>query len=162
MVEKAGPQFRLRKTDDTRKYLLDEIKHNDLMTEKDETTCKYLNYVKNVLISVSAVTGCDLISAFPSLVCVPVDITSSLVGLNICALSAEIENYKTIIKKKKKHDKILVLWKDQLNTTNVLILKTLIDSYSHGEFVSVINVLREYYELKKETKKSRNFVECTI
>ena len=69
-----------------------------------------------MLISVSAVTGCVLISAFPSLACVSVGITSSLVGLNFCVLIAEIKNYKTIIKKKKKHDKILVLWKDQLNS----------------------------------------------
>ena len=29
MVEKASPEFRLKKTDETRNYLLDEIKHND-------------------------------------------------------------------------------------------------------------------------------------
>ena len=34
----------------------------------------------------------------------------------------------------------------------------LIDSYiSHGECVSVNNVLREYYEIKKETKNPETF-----
>ena len=34
MVEEASLEFRLRKIDETRNYLLDEIKHNDLMSEK--------------------------------------------------------------------------------------------------------------------------------
>ena len=34
MVEKASLKFRLRKIDKTRNYLLDEIKHNNLMCEK--------------------------------------------------------------------------------------------------------------------------------
>ena len=33
-------EFRLRKTDETRSYLLDEINHNDLISEKYEKTCK--------------------------------------------------------------------------------------------------------------------------
>ena len=36
MVEKASLGFRLRKIDETRNYLVDEIKHNDLMSKKDQ------------------------------------------------------------------------------------------------------------------------------
>ena len=81
-------------------------------------------------------------------------ITSSAVGINICAIAAEIKKHKSIIKKKKKkHDKIVLLGKHKLNTIKVLISKALIDSYiSHDEFASVNNVLREYNEMKKEKK----------
>ena len=41
MVEKSSLEFRLRKIDETRNYLLDEIKHNDLMSEKYKKTCKH-------------------------------------------------------------------------------------------------------------------------
>ena len=152
MAEEASLKFRLRKIDETRDYLLEEIKHSDLMNGKYKKTCEYLNYVENLLILVSTVTGCVSIPAFASLVCVPFGITSSAVGLIICAIIAGIKKYKSIIKKKKKkHDKILVLGKDKLNTIEVLISKALIDSYiSHDEFVSVNNVLREYYEMKKK------------
>ena len=47
MVEEASLKVRLRKIDETRNYLLDEIKHSDLINEKDKKTCKYLNYVEN-------------------------------------------------------------------------------------------------------------------
>ena len=61
------------------------------------------------------------------------------------------------------HDKILVLGKDKLNTIEVLISKALIDSYiSHDEFVLVNNVLRKYYEMKKEIKYPETSVEYTI
>ena len=45
----------------------------------------------------------------------------------------------------------MLLGKDKLNTTEVLISKALMDSYiSHDEFVSVNNVLREYIEMKEK------------
>ena len=46
------------------------------MSEKYKKTCKYLNYVENLLILVSTFTGCVSISAFASLVCAPVCIIS--------------------------------------------------------------------------------------
>ena len=108
MEEKASLEFRLRKIDETRNYLLVEIKNNDLMSEKYKKTCKYLNYVENLLILVSTVTACVSISAFASLVTIPVGITSSAVGIKNCAITVGIKTYKLIIKKKKKHDKIVL------------------------------------------------------
>ena len=145
MTEEASLGFRLNKIDETRNYLLVKIKHNDLMNEKYKKICKYLNYVEHLLILASTATGCVSISAFASLICVPVGITSSAVGINICAIIAGIK------KKKQKRDKIVLLEKDKLNTIEVLISKALIDSYiSHDEFVSVNNILRRYNEMKKK------------
>ena len=120
--KEASLKFRLRKIDETRNYLLDKIKHNDLMGEKYKETCKYLNYSENWLILSSTITGCVSISAFASLVCILVGITGSAVGINICAITAGIKKCKSIIKKKKKtYNKIVLLGKDKLNTIKVLI-----------------------------------------
>ena len=126
------------------------------MCEKRKNTCKYLNYVEHLLTLVSTVTGSVSISAFALLVCVPVDTTSSAVGRKICAIIARIKGDKSIVKKKKKkHDKIVLLGKDKLNTIKVLISKAFIDSYiSHDEFVSINNVLREYNGIKEGIKTS--------
>ena len=99
------------------------------MNEKYKKTCKCLNNVENLLILLaSTIAGCVSISAFTSLVCVPVGIISSTVGINICAIIAGIKNYKSIIKKKKKkHDKRVLL--DNLNTIEVLISRALINLY---------------------------------
>ena len=94
----------------------------------------------------------------------PVGITSSAVRIKICAITAWIKKDKSIIKKKKKkHDKIVLLGKDKLNTIEILISKALINSYvSHDEFVSVNHLLREHYEMKEEIKNLETSVEYTI
>ena len=61
------------------------------MSEKHKKICKCLNYVQHLLILASTITDCVLISAFVSLVCVPVDIVVSAVGLKICAIIAGIK-----------------------------------------------------------------------
>ena len=44
----------------------------------------------------------------------------ALVGINICAITAAIKKYQSIIKKKKKkHDKIVLLGKCKLNIIEV-------------------------------------------
>ena len=72
------------------------------MNEKYKKTCKFPNYIKHLVVLVSAVTGCVSIFAFASLVCVSVGITSSAVGIQTCVITAGIKKYKPIIKKKKK------------------------------------------------------------
>ena len=118
------------------------------MSEKYKKTCKYLNYIENLLILLSTVTGCVSISVFASLVFVPVSITSSAIGLKICTITAGIKNYNSIIKKKKKeHHKIVSLGKDKLNTIEVLISKALID-HILAMMKLFNNVLREYNKIK--------------
>ena len=71
--------------------------------------CTTLNYIENFLILASTITGCISISSFSSLIRIPIGITSSAIGLKICAITARIERYKSIIKNKKKHDKIALV-----------------------------------------------------
>ena len=67
MVEETSLKFRLRKIDETRIYFFDEI-----------------------------TTGSKSISAFTLLVCVCVGITSSVVRIEICAITAGTKKYKSI------------------------------------------------------------------
>ena len=72
MAEEASLEFRFEKIDETRNYISEEIKHNDLMSEKYKKTFKYLNYVQHMFILASIVTGCISIFAFASLAPIPV------------------------------------------------------------------------------------------
>ena len=51
----------------------------------------YLNYVEDLLILVSTVTNCVSISALASLVCAPIGIMSSAVGIKTCSITAKIK-----------------------------------------------------------------------
>ena len=76
--------------------------------KKYENKCKYLNYVKHLLVLASTLRGC---------------VSSSELGLKICTMIVGIKKYKPIIKKKKKKlDKTVLLGKIKLNTTEVVSL----------------------------------------
>ena len=156
--ENVSQEFRLKNMDATKNYFIDEIKQNELMSKKHKKVCTTLNYIEHFFILASTITGCVSISAFSSLIGIPIGIKSSAIGLKICAIAAGIKTYKsTIKKKKKKHDKIVLLGKSKLNSIEVLISKALIDSViSNDEFVLINNVLKEYEGIKEEIKYSNN------
>ena len=67
-----------------------------------------------------------------------------------------------IKKKRKKHDKKVLLGKAKLEPSRILISNTLADSYiSHDKSVKLNNLLMENNEIKKEFKNSKNVVEHT-
>ena len=83
-------------------------------------------------------------------------ITSSAIGLKICAIVAGIKNFNSMTKKtKKKHDKIVFLEKSKLNTIEVFISKALIDPIIIlAEFVLINNSLKENEKMKEKTNFS--------
>ena len=88
MVEENRSQkFILRKTDETRNFFIEEIKQINLMSKKHKKVCAALNSINNYLYY----AGCLSISAFASLVGIPIAIASFAVGLKICAITAEIK-----------------------------------------------------------------------
>ena len=67
----------MKNIEEIKNYLINEIDQNDLMSKKHEKGFTILNYTENFFILVSAITGCVSISAFTSLVGIPMGITSS-------------------------------------------------------------------------------------
>ena len=88
--------------DKTKDYLIEEINWNELMSKKYKKLCATLNYIEHFLILASTVTRRVSISSFASVVGIPIGVTSSAIGLKICAITARIKKYRSIIKEKKK------------------------------------------------------------
>ena len=91
-------EFRIKKIDEARNYLLKEIKHNDLTSKKHKETCRYFNYFEHFLLFISVVTRSVSIYLFALLVDFSIRITSSTVGLKIWAITPGIKKFKSIIK----------------------------------------------------------------
>ena len=72
------------------------------MSKKHKRFSTTLDYIENIFILGSALSGCISVSAFLFLVAIPILITSSAFELNICAIRTAIKKYKTIIKKGKR------------------------------------------------------------
>ena len=99
--ENISLEFRLKNIDETKNYLIEEINRNELMSKKRKKVYTTLSYIEHFIILASTITGYVSISPFASLVGILIGITSSAIGLKICAITAGIKKYKSIIKKKK-------------------------------------------------------------
>ena len=76
------------------------------MSKKQKKVCAILSYIEHLL------ARCVAISYFTSLAGIPFGFASSVIGLKICAITAGIKTYESIIKMKgKKHDKVVLLAK---------------------------------------------------
>ena len=67
------------------------LKQNELMSKKHKKVCTTLNYIQDFLILASTITGCTSMSAFASLLGIPLGVTSSAIELKICAIAAGIK-----------------------------------------------------------------------
>ena len=89
---------------------------------------------------------------------ISIGIKSSVIELKVCAITAGIKKCKSMInKRKKKHDKMVLLGKSKLSSIEVLVSLTLIDSnIIHDELILINNVLKAFYDTKEEIKTSNN------
>ena len=68
----------------------------------------------------------------------------------------------TTRKKKKKHDKILVLAKSKLNSIDTLISQALIDmDISHEEFITILKE-KDKYQMMKDNLRNKGGESCEI
>ena len=95
--ENISLEFRLKNIDETKNYLIEEINRNELMSKKRKKVYTTLSYIEHFIILASTITGYVSISAFASLVGILIGITSSAIGLKICAITAGNKKYNSII-----------------------------------------------------------------
>ena len=72
--ENISEKCRLKIIHETRNYLIEEINQNELMSKKYKKVYKFLHYTEHLLILISTVTGCVSVSAFASLVGIPIGV----------------------------------------------------------------------------------------
>ena len=120
--ENINQEFRLTNIDEKTNYFVEKIEQNELMSKNPKQVCTTLNHIECFLILVSIVTGCISVSAFASLLVIPIGISSSAVRLKICAKTPGNRKYKSIIKKTR--DNVLLDPRQRLfNHLNILIFK---------------------------------------
>ena len=125
---------------DVNKYRLDEINkirdyfNNEIKERKDiiKKLNKYLvsfDYLDKVLFTLSASFGTLSIASYASVVVIPAGITGASLTL-VFTIGTGISKslLKLTKKRKKKHNKIIVLAKNKLNTIDTLLSSALNDS----------------------------------
>ena len=137
---------------DVNKYRLDEINKirdyfdNEIKERKDiiKKLNKYLlsfDYLDKIFIALSASFGTLSIASYASVVGTPAGIAGSSLTLIFLIGTGKSKSLLNVFKKrKKKHNKIIALAKNKLNTIDTLLSSALNDSeLSHEEFSNIIN-----------------------
>ena len=83
-------ECRSKNIDKTINYFIEEAKQNEMMSMNHKMLCTTLNYIEHIFTLVSAITGCILIFALSPLVGISIEITSSAIGIKICAITTGI------------------------------------------------------------------------
>ena len=64
-----------------------------MISKKFRKARRVMSHIEHLLVLVSTVTGCVSVSAFASLVGIPVGIANSAVGLTNCVIASGIKKY---------------------------------------------------------------------
>ena len=90
----------MKNIDEVRNYFLEETKQiMNWWVTKYKKVIATLNYFEYVLILASTIAGCISTSVFASFIDFLIWITSSTIGLKICAITSGTKKYKSIIEK---------------------------------------------------------------
>ena len=156
----------IKLTDTANKYRLDEINkirdyfNNEIKERKDiiKKLNKYLvsfDYLDKIFIALSASFGTLNIASYASVVGTPAGIAGSSLTLMFTIGTGISKSLLNVTKKrKKKHNKIIVLAKNKLNMIDALLSSALNDSeISHEEFTNIINEANIYENIKENIKE---------
>ena len=154
------------KMNNVNKYRLDEINkikdyfNNEIKERKDiiKKLNKYLvsfDYLDKIFIALSASFGTLSIVSYASVVGIPAGIAGSSLTLIFTVGTGIHKSLLNVTKKrKKKHNKIIAVAKNKLNTIDKLLSSALNDSeISHEEFTNIINEANIYENVKENIKE---------
>ena len=148
-------KYRLDEINKIRGYFESEIKERKDIIKKLNKYLVSFDYLDNIFVTLSASFGMLSIASYASLVGTPADIAGSSLTL-IFTIGTGIRKslLKVTKKRKKKHNKIIALAKNKLNTIDTLLSSALNDSeISHEEFSNIITEANIYENIKENIKE---------
>ena len=150
-------KFRLDEVSKIENYLIEEINQRKSCSQKLNKYVTTFDYIDKILIALSATTGGVSLISFTSIIGAPVGIASASFTLNFSLATGIVKKLLNITRKKKKeHDKILMLTKSKLNSIDTLISQALIDiDISHEEFITTLKE-KDRYKMMKDNLKNKN------
>ena len=138
-------------------YFIEEINQRKSYSQKLNKYITAFDYINTILVVLSATSGGVSIISFASVIGAPVGIASASFTLIFSLTLGLVKKFLDITRKKrKKHDKTLILAKSKFNSIDALISQALIDmDKSHEEFITVLKE-KDRYEMMKENLKNND------
>ena len=150
-------KFRLSEIIGIENYFYQEINQRKSCSKKLNKYVTTFDYIDKILIVLSATSGGVCIISCARIVGAPIGIAGASFTLFFALTTGIVTKLLSITKKKKKkHNKILMLAKSKLNSIETLISQALIDmEISHEEFVTILKE-KDKYEKMKENLRNEN------
>ena len=147
-------KFRLDEIKKIENYFISEINQRKLCSKKLSKQVSAFDYIGKILIVLNATTGGVYIISHATVVGAPVGIASAGFTIVFSLATGIIKKIlKTTKSKKKKHDKILMLAKNKLNSIETLVSQTLIDmEISHKKSVTILKQKNKYKKMKENER----------
>ena len=144
--ERTGNKYRLVEINKIRDYFFNEIKERKDIIKKLNKYLVSFDYLHKIFITLSASFSTLSIASYASVVGTPAGIAGSSLTLIFTIGTGISKSLLNVTKKrKKKHNKIIVLAKNKLNIIDTLLSSALNDSeISHEEFTNIINEANIY------------------
>ena len=141
-------QFRLNKINEIKDYFIAEIKERELMSKRLSKYIASFDYFDKSLIVLSVATGSTSIASFATVVGAPVGMMSASCSLAFSITRGFVKKFlNTVRNKKKKHNKIIMLARSKLNSTESKISEALMNNeISKEDFKTIINEEKKYRE----------------
>ena len=143
-------EFRLNKISEIEDYFIAEIKGKELMSKKLSKYISFFYYFDKSLIVLSVTTGGVSIASFATVIGAPIGTTSASLSLEFSLCTGPVKKkLKATRNKRKKHNKIVMLARNKLNSIESKVSDALINNQiSNEDFITIINEERNYRELK--------------
>ena len=154
--ERTANKYRLEEINKIRDYFNNETKERKDIIKKLNEYLVSFDYLDKIFIALSASFGTLSIASYASVVGAPAGIAGSSLTL-IFTIGTGISKslLKVTKKRKKKHNKIILLAKNKLNKIDTLLCSALNDSeISHEEFTNIINEANIYENIKENIKNT--------
>ena len=150
-------KFRLYEIKKIENYFINEINERESYSKKLSKYVTIFDYIDKILIILNATSSGVSIFSFTSIIGVPAGIASASFALIFSIKAGIIKKLlSTTIKKKKKHDQILMLAKSKYNSIEALISQALNDiNISNKKFVAILKE-KDKYETMKENIRDKN------
>ena len=147
-------KIRLNKINEIENYFIEEINQRKSCSKKLSKYVAVFDYIDQALIVLSATSGGVSIISFTSIIGAPVGIASASFTLIFSLTTGIVKKLLNITrKKKKKHDKILMLAKSKQRSIETLVSQALVDmEISHEKFIASFKEKDKYEKMKENVR----------
>ena len=151
-------KFRLDEIKKMKEYFNNEIKERKDIINKISKYIVAFDYADKVFITLSASFGTLSIASHATVVGIPVEIAGASLTLIFTVITGVVKKLLSVTKKKKKkHNKIMVLARNRLNIVETLLSSALSDfDISHKEFAKIVDEKVKYEEIKENIKNVKH------